>query len=104
MTVDLKFKSTYTDKFEAMLIMGTNRPVKITDNKSGIIRRLIDVSPSGKIISQRKYNKLKKQIDFELGGIAQHCLEVYLEDPSYYDAYIPTSMISATNYMYNFVQ
>lgn len=104
MTVDLKFKSTYTDKFEAMLIMGTNRPVKITDNKSGIIRRLIDVSPSGKTISQRKYNKLMKQIDFELGGIAQHCLEVYLEDPSYYDAYIPTSMISATNDMYNFVQ
>lgn len=104
MTVDLKFKSTYTDKFEAMLIMGTNRPVKITDNKSGIIRRLIDVTPSGKTISQRKYNKLMKQIDFELGGIAQHCLDVYLEDPSYYDAYIPTSMISATNDMYNFVQ
>ena len=104
MTVDLKFKSTYTDKFEAMLIMGTNRPVKITDNKSGIIRRLIDVTPSGKTISQRKYNKLMKQIDFELGGIAQHCLNVYLEDPSYYDAYIPTSMISATNDMYNFVQ
>lgn len=104
MTVDLKFKSTYTDKFEAMLIMGTNRPVKITDNKSGIIRRLIDVTPSGKTVSQRKYNKLMKQIDFELGGIAQHCLDVYLEDPSYYDAYIPTSMISATNDMYNFVQ
>ena len=104
MTVDLKFKSTYTDKFEAMLIMGTNRPVKITDNKSGIIRRLIDVSPSGKTISQRRYNKLMKQVDFELGGIAQHCLDVYLEDPSYYDAYIPTSMISATNDMYNFVQ
>ena len=104
MTVDLKFKSTYTDKFEAMLIMGTNRPVRITDNKSGIIRRLIDVTPSGKLLSQRKYNKLMKQIDFELGGIAQHCLDVYLEDPNYYDAYIPTSMISATNDMYNFVQ
>lgn len=104
MTVDLKFKSTYTDKFEAMLIMGTNRPVKITDNKSGIIRRLIDVSPSGNKIPQRKYNKLMKQIDFELGGIAKHCLDVYLEDPNYYDAYIPTSMISATNDMYNFVQ
>ena len=27
--------------------MGTNKPVKITDGKSGLIRRLIDVSPTG---------------------------------------------------------
>ena len=29
-----------------------------------------------------------KKIDFELGGIAYHCLQVYLDDPKYYDDYI----------------
>ena len=104
MTVDLKFKSQYVDKFQAMLMMGTNRPVKITDSKSGIIRRLIDVNPSGNLVSKRKYNRLMNQISFELGAIAKHCLDIYEEDKTYYDDYIPVSMISATNDMYNFIE
>ena len=47
MTVNEKFKSTYTNQFKCFLFMGTNKPVKITDAKSGLIRRLIDVSPTG---------------------------------------------------------
>ena len=103
MTVDAKYSKLYVSKFNAMLFMGTNRPVKITDSKSGIIRRLIDVNPSGNLIPKRRYNQLMNQIKFELGGIAKHCLDVYEEDKSYYDDYIPTSMISATNDMYNFL-
>lgn len=103
MTVDLKYRSQYTDRFQAMLLMGTNRPVKITDSKSGIIRRLIDVTPSGNLIPKRKYTKLVKQVEFELGGIAKHCLDIYEQDKYFYDDYIPLSMISATNDMYNFV-
>ena len=38
-----------------------------------------------------------------MGAIAQHCLEVYKEDPGYYDDYIPKSMMSASNDFYNFV-
>ena len=72
--------------------MGTNKPVKITDAKSGIIRRLIDVSPTGDKVPPSEYRTLTKQIPFELGGIACHCREVYLEDPDYYDDYIPISM------------
>ena len=74
LTVNEKFKSTYTTRFKSFLFMGTNNPVKITDAKSGILRRLIDIHPSGKKIPKSEYNKLKKQIDFELGAIAQHCL------------------------------
>lgn len=48
MTVNEKFKSTYANRFKCFLFMGTNKPVRITDAKSGLIRRLIDVSPSGK--------------------------------------------------------
>ena len=104
MNVNEKFKSQYSMRFHSMLFMGTNRPVKITDSKSGIIRRLVDISPTGNKIPNRRYNQLMKQIDFELGGIAEHCLEVYEEDPHYYDDYVPKAMIGATNDFFNFME
>jgi len=103
MTVNEKFRSSYSNRFKAFLIMGTNKPVKITDAKSGIIRRLIDVSPSGNKVPPAEYRTLTKQIPFELGGIAYHCQEVYLADPDYYDDYIPILMLGASNDFYNFV-
>ena len=103
MSVNEKFKGLYETRFKCFLFMGTNRPVKITDGKSGLLRRLIDVTPSGNKVPVKEYNKLMKQIHFELGAIAQHCLDVYKEDPGYYDDYIPKSMMSASNDFYNFV-
>lgn len=103
MTVNEKFKSTYSNRFNCFLFMGTNKPVKITDAKSGILRRLIDVSPTGNKVSVRKYKELTKQIKFELGPIAYHCMSVYLDDPSAYDDYVPMSMLDSTNDFYNFV-
>lgn len=103
MTVNEKFKATYSNQFKCFLFMGTNKPVKITDAKSGLIRRLIDVSPSGKKVSVKEYKTLMKQITFELGAIAKHCLDVYLNDPGYYDDYIPISMMDASNDFYNFI-
>ena len=103
MTVYEKFKSTYSNRFKSFLFMGTNRPVKITDGRSGLIRRLIDVTPSGNKVSPKEYKALIKQIDFELGAIAQHCLDVYLDNPNAYDNYIPTAMMGASNDFYNFV-
>ena len=103
MTVNEKFKSTYSNRFKAFLFMGTNKPVKITDAKSGLIRRLIDVSPSGEKLSPKEYKATVKQIAFELGAIAWHCKEVYLENPGYYDNYIPITMLGASNDFYNFV-
>ena len=46
MTMNEKYKSAYTMKFITTLYMGTNKPVKITDSKSGVLRRLIDISPT----------------------------------------------------------
>ena len=71
MTVNEKFKSTYSNRFNCFLFMGTNKPVKITDAKSGILRRLIDVSPTGNKVSVRKYKELTKQIKFEKNIIIQ---------------------------------
>ena len=103
MTVNEKFKSTYSHRFNSFIFMGTNKPVRITDAKSGLIRRLIDVSPTGKKVAQSTYKKLVKQISFELGAIAYHCREVYLSNPGKYDDYIPISMLGASNDFYNFV-
>ena len=103
MTVNEKFKATYTNAFKAFLFMGTNRPVKITDAKSGLLRRLIDVSPSGHKLEPKEYKRLVHQVKFELGAIAQHCLEVYVSDPGAYDDYVPLSMLDASNDFYNFM-
>ena len=103
MTVNEKFKKAYENRFNCFLFMGTNKPVKITDSKSGIIRRLIDVTPSGNKVSASEYNSLMKEIKFELGAIAWHCKEVYESNKNFYNKYVPVSMIDETNDFYNFM-
>ena len=103
MSVNEKHKNLYTMQFISFLFMGTNKPVKITDAKSGIIRRLIDVRPTGEKIPLSRYNKLMAEIKQELGAIAWHCKEVFEEDPLYYDEYKPTLMMGESNDFYNFV-
>ena len=103
MTVNEKFKAAYSNRFNAFLYMGTNKPVKITDAKSGLIRRLIDVTPSGNKLTKREYDDVTKRIDFELGAIAKYCEDIYRKDPGAYDDYIPVSMLGASNDFYNFV-
>ena len=103
MTVNEKFKSTYSNRFNAFLLMGTNKPVRITDGKSGLIRRLIDVSPTGNKLPIKEYKDAMNKIKFELGAIASHCKEVYLSNPGMYDDYVPTTMMGASNDFYNFI-
>lgn len=103
MTVNAKYTRLYSTRFNTFLFMGTNKPVKITDAKSGILRRLIDVSPSGRKLSKQLYFKTISQIKFELGAIAYHCLQVYENNKNYYDDYIPVNMMGASNDFYNFI-
>ena len=103
MTVNEKFKSTYSTRFKSFLFMGTNKPVRISDGKSGLIRRLIDVSPSGNKLSHSEYDRVVSNIKFELSGIAYHCKQVYEANPSYYDKYVPINMLGASNDFYNFI-
>ena len=103
MTVNEKFKAAYTNRFNCFLYMGTNKPVKITDAKSGLIRRLIDVSPSGNKLPPKEYKAIMKRINFELGAIATYCLSVFNANPGAYDDYVPISMMGASNDFYNFV-
>lgn len=105
MTMNEKYKPSYTSKVDAMLFIGSNQPVKISDAKSGIIRRLIDVHPTGVKIPVRHYSTLLSQIDFELGAIAHHCLSVFLQmGKNYYNAYRPLEMMLQTDIFFNYIE
>ena len=99
------YKSAYNVKINAIIFLATNSPVQITDAKSGIIRRLIDINPSGARIPSSSYVKLVNQIHFELSGIAQHCYDVYKKAGiHYYDAYRSVDMMERTDIFFNFVE
>ena len=104
MPVNTKNKSIYVARFNCFLFMGTNKPVKITDSKSGILRRLIDVTPTGERVPGEEYDILMSKINFELGAIAYYCLDVYKKNKRFYNSYVPTAMLGASNDFYNFVQ
>ena len=102
--INSKYERLYITKIHAFLFMGTNKPVKITDAKSGVLRRLIDVRPSGRKIPFKKYNVLMAQTKFELGYIARHCLDVYQRmGEEYYNEYVPREMMAMTNDFYDFM-
>jgi energy-coupling factor transporter ATP-binding protein EcfA2 len=105
MTMNEKYKPSYTAKVNAFLFMGTNKPVKISDAKSGIIRRLIDVRPTGAKIEPTRYHALMEMLEFELGAIANHCLETYKAmGKNYYNTYKPLEMMLQTDVFYNYVE
>ena len=101
--VNSKYERLYSAKFNCMLLIGTNRPVRITDSRSGIIRRLIDIHPSGNLIPGDEYFKLIEEVKFEYGAIAAHCIDVYNSHRKAFDHYIPQRMLGATNDFYNFL-
>lgn len=105
MSINIKYKSSFTIRSNAFLIMGTNKPVKITDAKAGSTRRLIDVHPTGAKIEVSRYHMLMENVNFELGAIASKCLKKYHEmGKFYYDRYIPIKMMMLTDHFYNFVE
>lgn len=106
MVINEKNRALYSMKISSMLFMGTNSPVKITNSKSGLIRRLIDIYPTGNKIPFRRYTELMSQIEFELPGIASHCLDIYHEmgGRTAYNDYKPRAMIYETDFFYNFVE
>lgn len=105
MVINEKYKATYTSSINAFLFMGTNQPVRISDSRSGVIRRLIDVHPTGNTIPVNHYYALLSRIEFELGAIAHRCLEVYQEmGKNYYNGYRPLSMMFKTDIFFNYIE
>ena len=105
MSINEKYKSEFYTRCYAFLYLGTNEPVKITGSKSGLLRRLIDIHPSGNLVPNKHYHVLVNQIDFELGAIAHHCLGVYYaKGKNYYANYRPTGMMYETDVFYNYIE
>lgn len=105
MAMNEKYKPVHSSRVNAFLLVGTNEPVKITTSKSGLLRRLIDISPTGMNLPENHYHALMAQVDFELGAIAAHCLAVYREmGKNYYSGYRPNQMMLQTNVFFNFIE
>lgn len=105
MNINVKYRSAFTIRPNAFLIIGTNKPIKITDAKAGNTRRLIDVHPTGVKIEPNRYHILMENINFELGAIANKCLNRYRQmGKFYYEGYVPTKMMMLTDTFYNFVE
>lgn len=103
--INEKFKSAYSMRLNTFMMLASNKPVKITDSKSGIIRRLIDIRPTGNRIPRKKYDTLMSKIGFELGAIAKHCLDKYRQmGKNYYDEYEPIDMMFRTDVFFNYVE
>ena len=105
--INEKFKNLYEASAGCFIFMGTNEPVKITDSKSGVIRRLIDVEPTGNLIQpESRYEELVEKMNYELGAIAYHCLRIYKESrgKSEYSKYRPTRMMQRTDHFFNFMK
>ena len=102
--INEKFKKPRSLRISTTLIMASNSPVKITDANSGIPRRLLDVTPSGRRLPINEYTTVMDGVYQELGFIANHCVNVYRSlGPNYYRNYRSKTMISETNPVYNFV-
>lgn len=101
--VNEKHKSTYKSNFQTCFLVATNTPVKITDSNSGLLRRIIDINPTGKKVSISRYFKLISDIGFELGAIAYHCLQVFEENKHIYDDYEARGMLALSNDFYDFM-
>lgn len=103
--INEKFKSKFEVKPNTFLFIASNEPFMITNQNSGMKRRLIDVLPTGNRVEKNRYNELMDQIyKDELGHIAYHCLEVYKKLGKHkYDDREPRDMMRKTDPFYNFV-
>lgn len=102
--VNEKGVKQYPVDLKTIMFMATNKPVKITDSQSGLIRRLIDVYPSGRTLDNEEYFQCLDNIQYELGGIASHCLKVYRRmGPNAYGSYVAKEMVARTNDIYSFL-
>lgn len=103
--INSKSKSLYEIIPRTTCFIGTNDPVKISNRKSGLFRRLVDIQPTGDLILEIEYHNLMEQIKFELGAIAQKCIYIFEDRGStYMSLYRATDMMYRTNDIFNFVE
>lgn len=97
-----KYREDLFVAVHTFLFLGTNSLVQITDSKSGLNRRMIDVHTTG--VELDDFDVVVGRIRFEIGAIAYHCREVYREaGPHRYNSYKPAFMQQHTNQFFMFM-
>lgn len=103
--INAKGKNLYGIIPRTCLFIGTNEPVKISNRKSGLFRRLVDIQPTGDLLEEEHYHQLMEQVKFELGSIARHCVNVFNKyGPTFLSSYRSHDMMYRTNDIFNFVE
>lgn len=103
--INSKGRNLYPIVPRSTLFIGSNDPVKISNRKSGLFRRLVDIQPTGETFEEKEYHRLMEQVKFELGAIAQKCIYSF-EDrgATFLSSYRSTDMMYRTNDIFNFVE
>ena len=102
--VNDKYARTYTTYPNCFLVCGTNEPVQLDPN-SGLLRRLIDIRPTGEKLEPDEYDECIDHLPFEAPGIAYRCLHVYKsKGKNYYNHYRPEDMLARTSPFHNFIK
>lgn len=103
-TIEQKYKTPFDMRIQTILFLATNKLVQITDAWSGMVRRLVVIEPSGRRLPRDEYESVRTGLQYELGSIAKHCMDVYERlGRSYLDAHVAQDMIDKTDYFYAFV-
>lgn len=103
--INSKGKNLFEIKPRATLFIGSNEPIKISNRKSGLFRRLVDIQPTGIVFPEEHYHQLINQVQYELGSIANRCIQVFEEyGPTYLSSYRSNDMMYRTNDIFNFVE
>lgn len=102
--VNDKFQRTYIVIPNCLCFVCTNDPIQLSST-SGLNRRLLDIRPTGDLLSPDEYDEFLDHLPFEAPGIAYHCLQVYKTlGKNHFNKYQPENMLSMTNPFHNFVK
>lgn len=103
--INSKGRNLFAIHPRSTLFIGANDPVKISNRKSGLFRRLVDIQPSGRTFEEDLYHRLMDQVRYELGAIAQKCIYVFEDHgATFMSSYRSTDMMYRTNDIFNFVE
>lgn len=103
--INEKFKAPYPMRITTMLFMASNDHLDINSSRSGLMRRIILIKPSGHTLPRVEYDELRERIKFEYGAIAYHCLEVFNSlGESYYDDLRDKRLLDGSNETYKFLK
>lgn len=103
--INSKGKNLFKIIPRSTLFIGSNDPIKISNRKSGLFRRLVDIQPTGNLFDEGEYHHLMEQVLFELGAIAQKCIYIFEDHgATYLSSYRSTDMMYRTNDLFNFVE